>query len=112
MTINLISSLNINDIYFFTADSAEMSADASAEKSAELPSPDDKPKEEEDTDGTKKMKKDFDLMFSGLDAEMEAGRSKLAKLRERIRKAKATIKDADDALAADDKAREEAKKKK
>ena len=32
--------------------------------------------------------------------------------RERIRKAKATIKDADDALAADDKAREEAKKKK
>ena len=81
MTINLISSLNINDIYFFTADSAEMSADASAEKSAELPSPDDKPKEEEDTDGTKKMKKDFDLMFSGLDAEMEAGRSKLAKFK-------------------------------
>ena len=65
MTINLISLLNINDIYFFTADSAEMSADASAEKSAELPSPDDKPKEEEDTDGTKKMKKEFHFMFFG-----------------------------------------------
>ena len=68
--------------------------------------------QEEDTDGTKKMKKEFDLMMRGLETEMEAGSSKLAKVRERIRKAKASIKDADDALAADDKAREDEKKAK
>lgn len=61
--------------------------------------------EEEDVNGTKKMKSDFNLMMSNLDAEMEAGRSKLAKLRERIRKAKGAIKAADDALAADDAAK-------
>lgn len=33
-----------------------------------------------------------------LDEEMEAGRSKLAKLRERIRRAKGAIKEADEAL--------------
>lgn len=38
------------------------------------------------------------LLFSSLDEEMEAGRSKLAKLRERIRRAKGAIKEADEAL--------------
>ena len=59
--------------------------------SAEFPSPADAPapaEEEEDVNGTKKMKSEFDGMFSNLDAELNAGRSKLAKLRERIRKAK------------------------
>ena len=36
--------------------------------------------------------------FFSLDVEFEAGRSKLAKLRERIRRAKGVIKDADAAL--------------
>ena len=36
--------------------------------------------------------------FFSLDEEFEAGRSKLAKLRERIRRAKGVIKDADAAL--------------
>ena len=67
--------------------------------------------EQEDTDGTKKMKSEFNAMFSGLEQEMEAGRSKLAKLRERIRRAKGAIKAADDALAEDDKALDAAKKK-
>ena len=63
----------------------------------------EKKEEEEDVHGTKKMKSDFDMMMSSLDAEMEAGRSKLAKLRERIRRAKGAIKEADDALANDKK---------
>jgi len=92
---------------------ADISAVATAEPTAEgqteggeLPTP-----EQEDTDGTKKMKSEFNAMFSGLEQEMEAGRSKLAKLRERIRRAKGAIKAADDALAEDDKARDAAKKK-
>ena len=93
---------------------ADISAVATAEPVAvegqteggELPTP-----EQEDTDGTKKMKSEFNAMFSGLEQEMEAGRSKLAKLRERIRRAKGAIKAADDALAEDDKARDAAKKK-
>ena len=44
-------------------------------------------------------------MMLGLDAEFEAGRNKLAKLRERIRRAKMAVKEADTALAKDDKAR-------
>lgn len=55
------------------------------------------------------MKSDFDSMMSNLDQEMEAGRSKLAKLREKIRRTKANIKAADDAEAAEDAKRAEAK---
>jgi hypothetical protein len=66
------------------------------------------PQEEDDASGTKKLKSDFNFMMSGLDAEFEAGRSKLAKLRERIRKAKAAIKEADDAMAEDERLRQEA----
>ena len=54
--------------------------------------------EEEDTHGTKKMKSDFDAKMIALEEEMAAGRGKLAKLRERIRKAKGTVKAADNAL--------------
>merc|ERR1712088_775872 len=53
--------------------------------------------EEEDTHGTKKMKSDFDAKMIALEEEMAAGRGKLAKLRERIRKAKGTVKAADNA---------------
>jgi len=92
----------------------QQTADPSADQIAGPPSEEaaEGEQEEEDTDGTKKMKKEFDLMMGGLESEMEAGRSKLAKLRERIRKAKASIKDADDALAAEDKSREDEKKQK
>lgn len=55
--------------------------------------------EDEDYHGTKKMRSDFDTKMDSLAAEMEAGRSKLAKLRERIRRAKGAIKEADDAMA-------------
>eukprot|EP00094_Tigriopus_californicus_P002806 TCALIF_02706-PA protein Name:"Protein of unknown function" AED:0.34 eAED:0.34 QI:0/1/0.33/1/1/0.66/3/0/382 len=55
--------------------------------------------EGDDVHGTKKMRSDFDTKMDSLAAEMEAGRSKLAKLRERIRKAKGAIKEADDAMA-------------
>ena len=48
-------------------------------------------------------------MMSNLDQEMEAGRSKLAKLRERIRKTKANIKAADEAEAAEEAKRSGAK---
>ena len=54
--------------------------------------------EEEDAHGTKKMKSEFDAKMLALEAEMKAGSSKLAKLRERIRKAKGTVKAADAAL--------------
>ena len=91
---------------------ADPAVDPSTDQIAGPPPTNEEEEQEEDTDGTKKMKKEFDLMMGGLESEMEAGRSKLAKLRERIRKAKATIKDADDALAADDKAREDEKKQK
>merc|ERR1712183_1000204 len=94
------------------AEQQQTADDPSADQIAGPPSEEaaEGEQEEEDTDGTKKMKKEFDLMMGGLESEMEAGRSKLAKLRERIRKAKASIKDADDALAAEDKSREEEKK--
>ena len=54
--------------------------------------------EEEDSHGTKQMKSDFDAKMLAMEQEMSAGRSKLAKLRERIRKAKGTVKEADKAL--------------
>ena len=65
--------------------------------------------EDEDRHGTKQMKSDFDSMMSSLDQEMEAGRSKLAKLRERIRRTKANIKAADEAEAAEEAKRTAAK---
>ena len=58
----------------------------------------DEATEEEDTHGTKKMKSDFDAKMLALEEEMSAGKSKLAKLRERIRKAKGVVKEADKAL--------------
>lgn len=88
-----------------TAESAEPAAAAEEKKPAEAAA-------DEDASGTKKLKSDFDFLMSGMDAELEAGRSKLAKLRERIRKAKNAIKDADTALAEDDKKIEEQKSKK
>jgi len=89
--------------------SAEATAE-SAEPAAEAKKPDEAA--DEDASGTKKLKSDFDFLMSGMDAELEAGRSKLAKLRERIRKAKTAIKEADTALAEDDKKIEEQKSKK
>lgn len=84
----------------------------SAEPAAEEKKPAEAAADDEDASGTKKLKSDFDFLMSGMDAELEAGRSKLAKLRERIRKAKTAIKDADTALAEDDKKIEEQKSKK
>lgn len=55
-------------------------------------------KENEDITGTKKLKGDFDKKMEEMEKEMQAGKSKLAKLRERIRKAKGVIKAADDAV--------------
>ena len=55
-------------------------------------------KEDEDSHGTKKMKSDFDAKMIAMEQEMSAGRSKLAKLRERIRRAKGVVKEADTAL--------------
>eukprot|EP00096_Caligus_rogercresseyi_P009213 TRINITY_DN3093_c0_g2_i1.p1 TRINITY_DN3093_c0_g2~~TRINITY_DN3093_c0_g2_i1.p1 ORF type:complete len:486 (-),score=106.74 TRINITY_DN3093_c0_g2_i1:800-2191(-) len=44
--------------------------------------------EDEDANGTKKMKDEFSSRMASLDAEMTQGRSNLARIRERIRKAK------------------------
>ena len=82
-------------------ESADATADTTADTTAAPPA-----EEEEDSYGTKKLKSDFNFMTSGLDAELEAGRSKLAKLRERIRKAKTAIKEADDCLAEEEKAKD------
>ena len=54
--------------------------------------------EDDDFTGTKAMRKDVNSLFSNMEAEFEAGKSKLAKLRERIRKAKGVIKAADEAV--------------
>lgn len=61
---------------------------------------DEKNKIEDDDDltGTKSMRSDVNSLFSNMEAEFEAGKSKLAKLRERIRKARGVIKAADDAV--------------
>ena len=72
------------------AEPLDMSAPAATE---------DENKENEDVHGTKKLRSDFDDMMKGMEAEMEAGRGKLAKLRERIRRAKGAIKNADEAIA-------------
>jgi hypothetical protein len=65
-------------------------------------------KQDEDDDyfGTKKIKSDFDDRMAQMQQEMMAGQSKLAKLRERIKRAKGVIMDADAAVAAVDKAAE------
>ena len=54
--------------------------------------------DEEDVHGTKKLRSDFHGMMGSLEMEMEAGKSKLAKLREKIRKARGAIKAADEAM--------------
>merc|ERR1712038_1821872 len=64
-----------------------------------------KKEEEEDIHGTKKLRSDFHGMMGSLEQEMEAGKSKLAKLRERIRKARGAIMAADDAMKADEEER-------
>ena len=50
-------------------------------------------------------------MFSGLEQEMEAGKSKLAKLRERIKKAKTAVKEADECTTEEEKESEAEKDK-
>lgn len=82
---------------------AEEASDQQAE-SAEKPA--ENAEEEEDLDGSKKLKKDFDFMMSGLDEEMEAGRSKLSKLRERMRNMKKKHAEAAAAQAEEDKAQD------
>merc|ERR1711902_237388 len=73
-------------------DEAETSPDS------ESKSKEDGEKEDEDSHGTKKMKSDFDAKMIAMEQEMSAGRSKLAKLRERIRRAKGVVKEADTAI--------------
>ena len=51
--------------------------------------------EEDDAYGSKKLKADFDAKMLAMEEEFAAGRSKLTKLRERIRKAKGVVKEAD-----------------
>ena len=67
--------------------------------------------EEEDANGTKQLKSDIGFMFSGLEQEMEAGKSKLAKLRERIKKAKTAVKEADECTTEEEKESEAEKDK-
>ncbi|XP_040576298.1 uncharacterized protein [Lepeophtheirus salmonis] len=72
----------------------EVSLDKKEEAYVESSSPNETPKkdeEEEDVHGTKKMKDEFSSRMASLDAEMTAGRSNLARIRERIRKAKKGI---------------------
>jgi colicin import membrane protein len=68
--------------------------------------------EEEDHNGTKQLKSDVGFLFSGLEQEFEAGKSKLAKLRERIKKVKTAIKEADDGDNTEENKESEAEKDK
>ena len=68
--------------------------------------------EEEDHNGTKQLKSDVGFLFSGLEQEFAAGQSKLAKLRERIKKAKTAIKEADDGDNTEENKESEAEKDK
>lgn len=81
-------------------DQEEMKVDASVEGSTDKPEDGsaEKPAENPDEDGMKKMRQDFFANMSNLDEEFEAGRSKLAKLRERIRRAKGVVQEVDVAL--------------
>ncbi len=53
----------------------------------------------DDDGGTRKLKSDLDAMMDDMQREMDAGKSKLARLRERIRRAKGAITETDQALA-------------
>ena len=55
----------------------------------------------EDENGTGQLKKDVGFLFSGLEQEFEESKSARAKLRERIKKVKTAIKEADDAEATE-----------
>lgn len=79
-----------------TADSSTKSAEPTAdgEKTAEE-------EEGEDENGTRQLKKDVGFLFSGLEQEFEESKSARAKLRERIKKVKTAIKEADDAEATE-----------
>merc|ERR1711902_30047 len=72
--------------------------EAETSPDSESKSKEDGEKEDEDSHGTKKMKSDFDAKMIAMEQEMSAGRSKLAKLRERIRRAKGVVKEADTAI--------------
>ena len=61
---------------------------------------------DDDVHGTKKLRSDFHGMMGSLEEEMEAGKSKLAKLREKIRKARGAIKVADEAMKAEEEERQ------
>merc|ERR1712004_656124 len=78
-------------------------AEAAAKTAAEARKAAEEASDQEDLDGSKKLKKDFDFMMSGLDEEMEAGRSKLSKLRERMRNMKKKHAEAAAAQAEEDK---------
>ena len=56
---------------------------------------------DEDENGTGQSKKDVGFLFSGLEQEFEESKSARAKLRERIKKVKTAIKEADDAEATE-----------
>jgi len=84
------------------AAAADATADSST-KSAEPTADGEKTAEEEDADenGTRQLKKDVGFLFSGLEQEFEESKSARAKLRERIKKVKQDIKEADDAEATE-----------
>ena len=63
---------------------------ADGEKTAE--------EEDEDLNGTRQLKKYVGFLFSGLEQEFEESKSARAKLRERIKKVKTAIKEADDSV--------------
>jgi len=75
------------------ADATADSFFADGEKTAE--------EEDEDENGTRQLKKDVGFLFSGLEQEFEESKSARAKLRERIKKVKQDIKEADDAEATE-----------
>jgi len=78
-----------------TADSSTKSAEPTAdgEKTAE--------EEDEDLNGTGQLKKDVGFLFSTLEQDFEESKSARAKLKERIKKVKTAIKEADDAEATE-----------
>jgi len=94
-----------------SAAAAEASPADATTKSAEATADGENAEEEEDLNGTKKLKSDISCMFSGLEQEFEAGREKMAKLKERIKKAKTAIKEADDGDTEESKESEEEKDK-
>ena len=83
------SFLNLIHLYLFNK--TLFSADG--EKTAE--------EEDEDENGTRQLKKDVGFLFSTLEQDFEESKSARAKLRERIKKVKSAIKEADDAEATE-----------